>query len=258
MRVPVHGGRIEPDVAERPRHRVPSRDPREAPGLDVESLGHDLGHRHAGRERAVRVLEDDLHVAPERPERPGGEPVERPAEHADRPLRAHEPQDREAERGLAGAGFADHAERLALPHAEADPVHGLHVPDRAAEHDAPDGEPDLERPRLDHDRRVRGDRGGPAARRGREEHARIGVLRAPEDRRDRPLLDDAAGLHHADPVGDAAHDAEVVGDEQHRHAEPRLEVGEEREDLRLHGDVERGRRLVGHEQLRLVRESWCG
>ena len=45
-----------------------------------------------------------------------------------------------------------------------------------------------------------------------------------------------------------------MGDEQHRHAEVCLQVLEQREDLRLHGDVERGRRLVGDEQVGLVGE----
>ena len=53
---------------------------------------------------------------------------------------------------------------------------------------------------------------------------------------------------------DLAHDAEVVGDEQKRHAEPLLEVLQQLDDLRLHGDVERGGRLVGDEQIGLVGE----
>ena len=36
--------------------------------------------------------------------------------------------------------------------------------------------------------------------------------------------------------------------------EPALELGEQLQDLRLHGDVERRRRLVGDEEVRLVRE----
>ena len=51
----------------------------------------------------------------------------------------------------------------------------------------------------------------------------------------------------------------------------RLQVADQVEDLRLHGDVERGRRLVGDEQVRVVAsaiaiiarcrmppENWCG
>ncbi len=58
----------------------------------------------------------------------------------------------------------------------------------------------------------------------------------------------------ADDVGDAAHDAEVVGDEQHAHAEPRPDFGEQRQDLGLHRDVERGGRLVRDQKIRFVGE----
>ena len=40
-------------------------------------------------------------------------------------------------------------------------------------------------------------------------------------------LDDLAGVHHRDPVAQTGHDAEVVGDQQHRQAEALLEVGDE-------------------------------
>ena len=70
----------------------------------------------------------------------------------------------------------------------------------------------------------------------------------------RAPLDDLAVVHHADPVGHLAHDAEIVGDEQHRHVELGLELEQELEDLRLDGDVERGGRLVGDEEVGLVGE----
>ena len=71
---------------------------------------------------------------------------------------------------------------------------------------------------------------------------------------DRPVLDDLAVLHHADAVGDPAHDAEVMRDEQHRHAEPPLQLLEQPQYLRLHGDVERGGGLVGDQKVGLVGE----
>ena len=80
------------------------------------------------------------------------------------------------------------------------------------------------------------------------------MLRRSEDALDRALLDNLALLHDANAVGKLAHDAEVVGDEQHRHAEPRLRVLEQFQDLRLHGDVERGGRFVGDQEVRLVRQ----
>ena len=63
-------------------------------------------------------------------------------------------------------------------------------------------------------------------------------------------LDDLAGIHHGDPVRDARDDAEVVRDQQERDAELALQIGEQPQDLRLDGDVERGRRLVGDQQRR--------
>ena len=56
-------------------------------------------------------------------------------------------------------------------------------------------------------------------------------------------------------VGDLADDAEVVGDEDQAHAGLALEVGEQVHDLRLHGDVERGGRLVGDEDRRVERDA---
>ena len=70
--------------------------------------------------------------------------------------------------------------------------------------------------------------------------------------RRRRALDDAAGIHHRDLVGAAGDDAEIVGDQDHRHVPPLLLARQQVEDLRLHRDVERGGRLVGDQQLGLA------
>ena len=70
----------------------------------------------------------------------------------------------------------------------------------------------------------------------------------------RAFLDDLAALHDVDALGHLAHDAEVVRDEQHRHAHLALQLPQQLEDLRLDGDVERRRRLVGDQQVGLVGE----
>ena len=80
------------------------------------------------------------------------------------------------------------------------------------------------------------------------------MLRALEHVLHNPRLDDLAVLHDADVVGEPAHDAEIVGDEQHRHAEARLQILQQCQDLRLHGDIERGGRLVRDQEVRLVGE----
>ena len=67
-------------------------------------------------------------------------------------------------------------------------------------------------------------------------------------------LDLPARVHHHHPVGDAGDDAEVVGDQQDRRARAVLDALEHVEHLRLDRDVERGRRLVGDEQVGIVRD----
>ncbi len=62
-------------------------------------------------------------------------------------------------------------------------------------------------------------------------------------------LDDAAGIHHRDPVGDLGDHAEIVGDHHDRHAELALERQKQVEDLRLGRDVERRGGLVGDQKL---------
>ena len=54
--------------------------------------------------------------------------------------------------------------------------------------------------------------------------------------------------------GDVLDDGEIVGDEEVREPELVLQVLQQIDDLRLHGDVERGDRLVEHEELRIRRQ----
>jgi hypothetical protein len=77
----------------------------------------------------------------------------------------------------------------------------------------------------------------------------LGIL---EDTPRRCCLDDPPGVHHRDLIGHLRDHAEVVRDDHDRHAQLALQALEQREDLRLHGHVERRRRLVCDQQLRLV------
>ena len=83
---------------------------------------------------------------------------------------------------------------------------------------------------------------------------RIGVLRRSTMSLAVGDLDQPAVEHDADAVGELGHQREVVGDEQDGEAEPRLEVEHLLQDLALHDDVERGRRLVHDDQLRIERQ----
>ncbi len=126
--------------------------------------------------------------------------------------------------------------------------------DDFAQHAALDREPDFQVDGLQHHGRAGLRRRRIGLRLGGEQRARVGVRGRREHALDVALLDDAALLHDADPLRDFAHDAEIVGDEEERHAEPLLDVLQQRDDLRLHGDVERRGRLVGDEQIGLVGE----
>jgi hypothetical protein len=79
--------------------------------------------------------------------------------------------------------------------------------------------------------------------------ARVRVPRLAEQRDGWRLLDHLAGVHDDDPVGHLGHDAEVVGDQQHRHVQFLLELLDQLEDLGLDGDIKGRRRLVGDQQL---------
>ena len=61
-------------------------------------------------------------------------------------------------------------------------------------------------------------------------------------------LHDAPEVHHRDAVGDVPHHREVVRDEDVGQPEVALQVGEQVDDLRLDGDVERGDRLVADDE----------
>ena len=65
-------------------------------------------------------------------------------------------------------------------------------------------------------------------------------------------LDDPAGVHDGDTIGHLCDDAEVVGDQQHGRLCFPAGGLQHLEDLRLDGDVECGRRLVGDQKIRLV------
>ena len=71
---------------------------------------------------------------------------------------------------------------------------------------------------------------------------------------DGAVLDDPAVGHDTHPIRDLAHDREIMGDQQHGHAEALLQVLEQLQDLRLDGDIERGGRFVGDQQVGLVGE----
>ena len=72
---------------------------------------------------------------------------------------------------------------------------------------------------------------------------------------DRTHLDDAARVHNRDAIGDFGDNREIVGDPDQRGAGLGAQLLHLVDDLRLGGDIERGRRLVGNDQVRLVQHG---
>src|SRR5215211_6900732 len=102
-------------------------------------------------QRRVRVLEDHLHPASERPELLLVELRDVLAVEDDPPGRRRvQPQDRAADGGLAAAGLADEPERLAAVDGQRDTVDSLDVSDVPVEHEAAlDRKPDAQVVELD-------------------------------------------------------------------------------------------------------------
>ena len=122
--------------------------------VDLQRVADDRADPLARIQARVRILEDHLHLAAQRPQPAGAELLDRLALEDDLAgRRLEQPDDRAAERRLAAARLADEAERLALLHGEADVVDRVHARDLALQHALPDREVLLDVPDLDKRRR---------------------------------------------------------------------------------------------------------
>src|SRR5579859_188912 len=183
--------------------------------VDLQPFADDLLDGEPRRERGQRILEHHLDLASQTTL-----VALAPALSADRniALRGYEAEHREGERGLPRSGFSDDAERLAGRKVEA---HVLYRGELAAlEPTADAGQ--MRRVIHGHIARLHRDAAlgrsnvalGPAV----DELARIGMPRLLDHLVRRALLDHHPLLHDRDPIGEAAHQVEIVSDEQQRHA----------------------------------------
>ena len=81
------------------------------------------------------------------------------------------------------------------------------------------------------------------------------MLGAIEDLLDRTFLDDPARVHHDDPLAEAGDQSHVVRDQNDGGSHLAIELLEQLDDLRLHGDVEGGGGFVGDQQFRFVGQA---
>ena len=66
---------------------------------------------------------------------------------------------------------------------------------------------------------------------GGEQAARIGVAGIADQVADGARLDEFAGIHHGQLVGDLHRHADIVGDEHRRHVEFALQFAQQQQDL---------------------------
>jgi hypothetical protein len=88
-----------------------------------------------------------------------------------------------------------------------------------------------------------------------EQRLSIGVLRIAEDVSDEAGFHHLAAPHHRDEIADLGRDAQIMGDEDDRQAKPLAQIRQQLQHLRLHGNVERRDRLVGHQHVGLQRQG---
>src|SRR3954468_1391381 len=82
----------------------------------------------------------------------------------------------------------------------------------------------------------------------RQQFLRIGVLRIAEHAFGRTLLEDAPPAHHDDTIAQQTYHIQIMRHEQIAHAHRRLEILQQVEHHRLHGDIQcRGRLVENHE-----------
>src|SRR5262249_6864085 len=130
VRVAVHGFGVEADILERAGDDGAALLPPPAAALRRDPLGDDVTDRHAWRQGAIRVLEDDLHLPAQWPHGARAKAIDAAAEIGDGALARDQAEYGEAERRLARARFPDDTERLALADADCDAVHGAHMAGR--------------------------------------------------------------------------------------------------------------------------------
>jgi hypothetical protein len=69
------------------------------------------------------------------------------------------------------------------------------------------------------------------------------------------FFDDLSRIHNGDPIGSSSDDPEIMRDEKDRHSATRSQAIQHLQNLRLHGDVERGGGLVRYENFGLGRQG---
>ncbi|MEH2476076.1 hypothetical protein V1284_007520 [Nitrobacteraceae bacterium AZCC 2299] len=182
--------------------------------------------------------------------------ISRPARRTPPEVRIDQAHDAARHGGFAGAAFADDAQRAALAQRQRDVLGGGDfagfAEERALAIDLAEFV-GFQHHRIEAFLNARCARH--QARHRRQQVAGVVHGGRAQDAVERAGFHQPALTHHRDAVGDLGDHAHVMGDEQHRGAVILLQVADQGEDLLLGGDVERGGRLVGDQELGLQHQG---
>ena len=229
--------------------------------LHFQAFDHGFVHAALRIERPGRILQNHLHLPPERPQLLGL-PRQRLAGERQLRTRFHllQTEQRACQSRLPRSGLADDGEDLRLPQLQIHPAHRAFA--------APPGiEGDTEVLRLEHHLIRHGEWFGqghlggferpgiqpgfgvPDLRKRTGELLRVVLLRGQAHRVAGPVFDEAAVAHDREVRADGGEHGEVVAD--HQQGDPAFgdEAGQAGEDLLLHDDVEGRGRLVGDDDV---------
>ena len=101
-----------------------------------QPLGNDVADTHSRAEAAIRVLENNLHLAAQVLEGVATQAVDALILKRDRPVTFRQPQQCQRQRGFARATLADYTHCATGVQCQTDPIHGFDMIDRPPE-DAP-------------------------------------------------------------------------------------------------------------------------
>ena len=92
---------------------------------------------------------------------------------------------------------------------------------------------------------------------GRDQPLGVGVARGIQQGSGLPAFNRAPGIQHNHLVGHFGHHPQIMTDDQQRHAGFMHQILQQREDLRLYGQIKRCCRLVCHQQPGFQDDGHC-
>ena len=264
--------RLQPHALQQPGDSLTRCFPTQQ-AMHPQRLHNRIADRLTRIKRGVRILKNKLNIAPQSLQLAAGEGIDPlTVEGNGASLGLYQPQQRPAGGRLAAAGLAHQRQGLSRPEIKTDLLHRMHFARHAIEQPAAHRKTGHQVTHLQD--RLAGDyRIGrfalrqrlarqrktarqilathlPQPRDRRQQRLRIRVLRRTKDLLNAAGLYRLAAIHHQHPIGDIGHDAHIVGDKDHPHRHLLLQNGNELQNLRLDGDIQRRGWLIGYQHRR--------